>query len=180
VDGVWAAIATHVAEPELPRSRITESDISLLLRVARPYVLVDREAGQTVYRLSHNAFVEHLIDSQPHRTIRQWQRRVTAGLARLAESCEGGLNPYIASYLSGHAVEGQALQVLADCPNVLDRLDPVRVSADGLRVLVVPGELPAAVAAVLAGRGVLASFRRTRRSPWHQTSCTTQVCQAHD
>ncbi len=41
-----------------PTRAITEVDIDRLLVAAAPYIMLDREDGQSVYRLSHRTFQE--------------------------------------------------------------------------------------------------------------------------
>ncbi|MFD1046537.1 hypothetical protein ACFQ1S_13730, partial [Kibdelosporangium lantanae] len=54
-DGIWACVATAL-RPETP---IEGADITHLLTAAAPYLLLDREHDQTVYRLAHRTFAEH-------------------------------------------------------------------------------------------------------------------------
>lgn len=55
LDGIWASIAASLAGSLV----ITDDDISALLADAEPYIVVDAEMGQTVYRLAHRTFVEY-------------------------------------------------------------------------------------------------------------------------
>ncbi|MEU6726341.1 ATP-binding protein [Nonomuraea wenchangensis] len=54
-DGIWATMATALNN-DVP---ITEVDIDHLRSAAAPYVMMDSEHGQTVYRLAHRTFTEH-------------------------------------------------------------------------------------------------------------------------
>ncbi|MFE2780298.1 ATP-binding protein [Streptomyces massasporeus] len=57
VDGVWATIATALHEGELVR----EPDIDHLVQAAAPYVMLDVEHDQSVYRLAHRTFADHFL-----------------------------------------------------------------------------------------------------------------------
>jgi hypothetical protein len=54
-DGVWATVATALGDG----IAVTDPDIEALTKAAAPYLMLDREGGQTVYRLAHRTFVEH-------------------------------------------------------------------------------------------------------------------------
>ncbi|GAA1363266.1 hypothetical protein GCM10009661_11160 [Catellatospora chokoriensis] len=54
-DGIWATVATALTSGRA----VTEGDIDQLLDAAAPYILLDVEDGQSVYRLSHHNFREH-------------------------------------------------------------------------------------------------------------------------
>lgn len=57
-DRIWAIAATALAED---RFQVTEQDIDALLDAAAPYVMLDAEYGQSVYRLAHRTFQEHFL-----------------------------------------------------------------------------------------------------------------------
>ena len=54
-DRIWAIVAEALTEPA---QSVTEDDIDRLLEAAAPYIMLDREDGQSVYRLSHRTFQE--------------------------------------------------------------------------------------------------------------------------
>jgi hypothetical protein len=54
-DRIWAIVASTLV------SDIRETDIDDLLRDAAPYVMLDAEDGQSVYRLAHRTFKEHFL-----------------------------------------------------------------------------------------------------------------------
>lgn len=56
-DRIWATVATALADG----LAITHRDIKDLLTTAAPYIMLDAEAGQSVYRLSHQTFREHFL-----------------------------------------------------------------------------------------------------------------------
>ncbi|UCA52076.1 ATP-binding protein [Streptomyces sp. WA6-1-16] len=57
-DRIWAVAATALGDG-VP---VTDLDIDRLLEAAAPYVMLDFEHGQSVYRLSHRTFQEHFLD----------------------------------------------------------------------------------------------------------------------
>jgi hypothetical protein len=116
-----------------------------LLADAAPYVILDSEDGQSVYRLAPRTFQEVFVfDEADHHGV---------ALALLADAAadDEPLNPYIARHLSGHvgAARPEAWERLAAEPGVLDRLDP---RADALRTAFGRLPRPAAIAGVLGAR----------------------------
>jgi hypothetical protein len=57
-DGIWALMAEAISADSVT---IGETDIDELLVAAAPYVMLDREYGQSVYRLSHRTFQEYFV-----------------------------------------------------------------------------------------------------------------------
>jgi hypothetical protein len=64
IDGIWALMASSLTGGGIGEVEVTDSDISGLLSEAQPYIALDADAGQTVYRLAHRTFVEYFL-SQP-------------------------------------------------------------------------------------------------------------------
>lgn len=58
IDGIWAVIATSLADRGTAGRDVTDADISGLLSSAQPYIALDSDGGQTVYRLAHRTFAE--------------------------------------------------------------------------------------------------------------------------
>ncbi|WP_371667001.1 ATP-binding protein [Streptomyces sp. NBC_00289] len=54
-DRIWVIMANAIAAPGV---RVTEADIDALLVAAAPYIMLDSEDGQSVYRLAHRTFQE--------------------------------------------------------------------------------------------------------------------------
>jgi hypothetical protein len=54
-DRLWVTVASALAES----GPVTETDIDRLIAAARPYILLDAEDGQSVYRLAHQCFREY-------------------------------------------------------------------------------------------------------------------------
>ena len=63
-DRTWIVIASALA---VPPATITESDVDELCELAAPYIMLDAEDGQSVYRLAHRTFQEHFLDPAGHR-----------------------------------------------------------------------------------------------------------------
>ncbi|WP_433618142.1 AAA family ATPase [Dactylosporangium sp. CA-139114] len=126
-DQLWRACAQALAEPE---SELSNDDLDAVLELAGPYIMLDADDGQSVYRLAHRTFHEHYL-ARPEAPRRQ--RLVLAALVAAAQ--QPSINPYLQRYLSGHALatvpDGWA--ALGAHPAVLDRLDIRAVTADVLR-----------------------------------------------
>jgi WD40 repeat protein len=158
-DGVWGTVASALAGSE-----VGDHAIDALLRAAAPYLMLDTEDGQSVYRLAHRTFQENF----PARTPVQRRHRqiIRALLAAVPAGHRGPLNPYLVRHLSGHlAAAGMpAWGDLAARPDVLDRLDAAALTGDALRTAFGQPELPAEVAGAIAARHLLiAAAPRDRR-----------------
>jgi WD40 repeat protein len=156
-DRIWAALAGAIAEGEAPR----ETDIDQLLTAAAPYVMVDAEDSQSVYRLAHQTFREYFLRAEgTSLTLRHAQvaRALSASSERLSP-----LNPYIKRRLAEHVAEAGTWEELAGRPGVLDRLDPESVAAEALRTGYGRMNLPLAIAAALSARHLLSSVEASDR-----------------
>ena len=81
-DGVWATIALAIAGETEPFPEVDEAISQLVDDAAKPYLALDREHDQTVYRLAHRTFVEHF--TQDRDQCRAWhQAIVTAAIASI-------------------------------------------------------------------------------------------------
>ncbi|GIE30966.1 hypothetical protein Ait01nite_040110 [Actinoplanes italicus] len=152
-DGIWELIASALPGGEA----VDEPAISGLLRDAAPYLMVDIEGGQSVYRLAHRTFQEHLLN-RSGTDLATLHRRIFGVLLPA-----GTRNPYVVQHLAGHAahVGLAAWGLLAWRLDVLDDLDPAGVvtadSGAGDQML------PQAVAAVQAAQSTLLSADRSLR-----------------
>lgn len=167
-DRVWVTAASALGD-----QRVDETALSELQRVAAPYVMLDAEEGQAVYRLAHRTFQEYFLaqpDSPRHRLA------LATALLELAEQQEGPLNPYLARHLSGHLTRSRAdaWDLLAARPHLLDRLDVRAVTADATRgndLTALPAEVVGTVVtAHLAGQSGPADRRGLRRLGMAQTA----------
>jgi WD40 repeat protein len=171
VDGVWASMATAIG-PE----NVIDADVSALLDAAKPYVAVDADLGQTVYRLAHRAFAEQLTpgSSESERQLPELHQRIAVALIADAGSERGApVSPYVRRHLSGHVGEAGLWQHLADHAAVLDRLDPTAVAADAMRRAFGRTELPAEIGGVLHGQHVLARVDPADRPGTRQLATAT-------
>jgi WD40 repeat protein len=138
-DRIWAAVAESLA----PGTRLTDADLRAVLDQAGPYIMLDAEDGQSVFRLAHRTFAEQLL-AGPRPAVEHLAvlRQLLASAGAMPE-----LNPYLLSHLSGHALAAgpDGWAALGDRPDVLDRLDLRALISDTWRV---PGgldQLPSAV-----------------------------------
>ncbi|MEV6194133.1 hypothetical protein AB0M19_17245 [Streptomyces sp. NPDC051920] len=150
-DGVWAGIATALADS--PDIAVTDDDITELTDTAAPYLMLDTESGQSVYRLAHRTFSEHFTRTVPPSAHDDRHRRITEYLAGPSNGpvSDHRPNPYVVHHLPTHAglAGADGWQVLADRPQLLDRLSPSAVVASVMLRALGRFELPPAVAGVL-------------------------------
>ncbi|MCW8097077.1 WD40 repeat domain-containing protein [Streptomyces tauricus] len=135
-DGVWARVADALApQPALAQTRST---IQELLHDAAPYIALDQEHRQSVYRLAHRTFTEHFTTDpgtrQQHADITtalihhasSALQRPSAHDAIGASTAPAAVSPYTRHHLAAHARLGHtagALHTLGDHLQVLDALD---------------------------------------------------------
>jgi WD40 repeat protein len=150
-DGVWAGIATALADS--PDITVTDDDIMGLTDTAAPYLMLDTESGQSVYRLAHRTFSEHFTQRIQPSAHDDRHRRITEYLAGPPNGpvLDQRPNPYVVHHLPTHAglAGPDGWQVLADRPQLLDRLSPSAVVASVMLRALGRFELPPAVAGVL-------------------------------
>ncbi|MFG3522444.1 hypothetical protein ACGF5S_19425 [Nocardia nova] len=142
-DGVWRTIAQGIEnlEPHL-RSSITDSHIENFLNDAAPYVIVDNEHDQTVYRFSHRTFAEHFTgnsDTVADREVAIVQALISAhdhNLEVYGHTTPHNLvNPYIRQYLSTHVANGgrEGWSLLARHEGLIRMLSLDQIAADAQR-----------------------------------------------
>ncbi|WUH98356.1 hypothetical protein OHR68_33390 [Spirillospora sp. NBC_00431] len=114
-DEVWSTVATAIDFEDVGAVRPGE-----VLAAAAPYIAVDREHGQTVYRLAHRTFVEHFTAtataaaSAEHRHRRE-EAITVALLERGRRDGWSSASPYSRSSLPEHAAAaGMIDELLAD------------------------------------------------------------------
>jgi WD40 repeat protein len=141
-DGVWTAVAAAANGVT-----VTDDDVIALLGDGAPYLALDSDHGQTVYRLAHRTFAEHLtVDGELTRSRHQAiTRRVVAEL-------ETRPNPYWVRYTSSDAAGGglPAWKELDATPRAVDVLDPDAVARDAMRSLFGLGVVPPHIAGVVS------------------------------
>jgi WD40 repeat protein len=153
-DRIWVTVANALAE-NLPT--ITEDDIDHAVEEAAPYIMIDGDAGQSVYRLAHRTFQEFFLSTRETATPTPADRRsgrasrVFVALLDLASTTPGVLNAYFRQYLPRHIRSTEDWRALAGRPAVLERLDAGTLAAEITRSLfgrsVLPAELKVALVA---------------------------------
>lgn len=159
-DGLWSLMANALVDGPDRGHVVTDADISQFLVDAQPYIAVDVENGQTVYRLAHRTFVEHFLaagqaadDPQAPTAWQDWQRRIGRALIRATTDAPAGhANPYLVKYLSGHVGDSGEWTLLADSQKALSHIDPDAVTADVLRTVVGLTRMPPEIAGVIGAR----------------------------
>ena len=130
-DRVWAEVAGVLAQG----ARFTDADLGAVLDAAGPYIMLDAEHGQSVFRLAHETFAEYML-AKPG--LQADQARVLERLLSLAEETPTPsedtpspaedtpeLAPYLRHHLSGHALAAGPIgwSLLGQRPGVIDRLE---------------------------------------------------------
>ncbi|MFB7027726.1 MULTISPECIES: hypothetical protein [unclassified Streptomyces] len=151
-DGIWAQAADALA----PDRHSTGGSIPGLLHDAAPYLALDQEHGQSVYRLAHRTFTEHFTTAPD---TAQAHAALTTALIHLAFESPNtrddttprpeDVSPYIRYHLAAHARLGHAaaaLHALADHPGILDTLDLTSITTAALYSGLTPKQLPPAIA----------------------------------
>ncbi|MDX2849222.1 WD40 repeat domain-containing protein [Streptomyces sp. PA03-3a] len=162
-DGIWSTIAAAIAPQD---TAIPDRAISDLKAEAAPYLMLDTEAEQSVYRHAHRTFSEHF--AQAGQADERLHQRITAALTTQADSLrlpEAELNPYVAQYLSAHAGQGRlpAWQNLAQHTRVLDRLDPISITSQVMTHAFGRITLPPAIAGAVASQHLAATSSSSNR-----------------
>lgn len=164
-DGVWPVAARALRDMHDVRSAIGEQSIDEqsmdeLLADAAPYIMLDAEHGQSVYRLAHRTFQEHYFSAESA----ERHQLVAEALGESGEAALPSLpNPYLVHHLPAHHAEADAWQLLAERPRLLDHLAPAAIAAQAGRPR--PGEapLPGAVSAIRAAHHRLSAVAPSER-----------------
>ncbi|MFC8826813.1 NACHT and WD repeat domain-containing protein, partial [Streptomyces sp. NPDC057137] len=150
-DGIWATVAAAVAPMGVT---INDEVIHDLTADAAPYLMLDAEAGQTVYRLAHRTFIEHFNSAGEKRE--HLHQQITEALTvdgdfRLPKA---ELNPYVIYHLPAHAAQGKlpAWEYLAQRTRVLDRLDSTSITSQVMTHAFGRITLPPAIAGAVASQ----------------------------
>jgi WD40 repeat protein len=147
-DRIWASVAKSLGDAE-----VHEADLDAVIEAAAPYIMLDAEQEQSVYRLAHRTFREFFLRGDTGPDGRSGQQPVVAALVDLVstdlqdQEVAPALNPYLARHLAGHAADAgpQGWQVLGSRHDVLDLLNPYDLTAEALRSAEGFGGLPASV-----------------------------------
>jgi WD domain, G-beta repeat len=125
-DELWAGMATAL---DVPR-RYGTDDLAWLLDSAAAYLIESGgEYGQPVYRIFHQALIEHL---RPESKETQRQRELVEALMRAIPPGTAGPDwayapSYIRRHLAAHAAAAGLLDDLLEDPNYLLTVDPARL-----------------------------------------------------
>ena len=125
-DELWAGMATALAAPR----RYGTEDLAWLLDSAASYLVESGgEHGQPVYRIFHQALIEHL---RPEEKETQRQRELVKALMRAVPSGAAGPDwahapSYIRRHLAAHAAAAGLLDGLLEDPAYLVAADPARL-----------------------------------------------------
>jgi WD40 repeat protein len=163
LDEVWATAANALSDET---EEVSNNDISALLEDASPYLAIDRDHDQTVYRLAHQAFTGHFTDQEED------QRRHRAIARRLIAASGEQPNGYIVHHLPAHVGAGgqAAWQHLAAHQELLDRLEPAAVTGAVMRTAFGRFPLPLAIAGIVAAPHLLATAPLEDRALLRQLS----------
>ncbi|MEU9115654.1 WD40 repeat domain-containing protein [Streptomyces sp. NPDC048483] len=148
-DGIWASAASALSTDS---PTVSDASIHALADAAAPYLVLDTEAGQTVYRLAHRTFSEFFTTkAADHRDL---HHAIAQALTAQADAHPSGtaLNPYIVNHLSAHVAQAgqRAWEDLAHRPRVLDRIDVVSLVAEFMTHAFGRIEVPLAIAGAIS------------------------------
>ncbi|MBF6079485.1 hypothetical protein [Nocardia beijingensis] len=142
-DEVWRTVAQAIEDLEpYGRRPVTDEHIESFLDDAAPYVTVDKEYDQTVYRFSHRTFAEHFTGNSERAAIRElWIARalISASDEELKSNGEdkpfAAVNPYIRHYLPTHVANAgqEGWDLLADNKLLVALLNPDQIGANAQR-----------------------------------------------
>lgn len=156
--GTWSAFACRLMGGNVT---ISSADIEKLVEVAAaPYIIADREGGQTCYRLAHRSFVDALRgDSDERRVSDLILTDACLDLLRRRD-IDATVPHYLEQYTSAHAAGSspEGWWHLDRDPISCDRLNPAAVARDAMRT-VFRERVPPTIA------GIIGSVHQTRLLP---------------
>ena len=167
VDHIWSTVAEALDDSEQPNpGSIDRGALDGVIRDAAPYLIIDTSDGQTVYRLAHQTFREHFLDTLSV----DWQHRHLRVAVALIDATPADpdrpLNPYVLRNLSGHVTRAglPAWQHLNARPDLLDRIDQTTLCADaGSGAFGLPDLPPEIVGVIGAGHLLPTAAAEDRR-----------------
>ncbi|MFD3473020.1 AAA family ATPase [Streptomyces sp. NPDC058682] len=155
-DDIWATAADALTSDG---AGSTGGSITGLVHDAAPYLALDQEHGQSVYRLAHRTFSEHFTTAPDTAAAHAAITTALACQARRALETRdlssgtvlrpGDVSPYSRHHLITHARLGHtagALHTLVDHLDVLDTLDLTSITTTALNRGLAPSDLPPAIA----------------------------------
>ncbi|MFJ8433847.1 hypothetical protein ACIQ9P_21360 [Kitasatospora sp. NPDC094019] len=157
-DGIWATTADALAFVPVK----TRDSTQALLRDAAPYLALDQEHGQSVYRLAHRTFTEHFTTTPDaghahadittaliHHATSVLQQPSAHDSTGTRAAPAAAVSPYICHHLAAHARLGRtagALHTLGENLAVLDALDLTSITTAVFGHGLPARDLPPAVA----------------------------------
>lgn len=174
---VWATMASALRPAG---EAIDENDIDQLVTRAAPYIMLDAEYGQSVYRLAHRTFQEHFLAIADAEDA---HRRLAHGLIAYAGRDERrSLSNYVIKHLPAHVARGDVWPDLVRKPDLLDLVDADAIAAEVLGSTAEPATLPPEINAVsrslhVLGRAAEEARRLIRgggRREWRDHAVGTQ------
>ncbi|WP_157852532.1 AAA family ATPase [Kitasatospora sp. NRRL B-11411] len=153
---IWTTVASA-----LNGSPVDVALLDAVAKAAAPYIMLDAEDGQAVYRVAHRTFRDFLLggdDPQETRRREQDRLRIVTALTQLAAARDESRtavprpHPYLVRHLTAHAAEAgpEGWRVLAGQLGVLDHLDPAALAGAVLRSGAGLAALPPPVTGALA------------------------------
>ncbi|MEV3973318.1 AAA family ATPase [Streptomyces sp. NPDC050698] len=162
---VWASAASGMSGGP----GVTEQDIDTLLRIAAPYVLIDEEDEQAVYRLSHEVFrslmITQCLGGETDAAVSAHHTEMARHLAAAARQkmtdpdrrpADRLPPPYVRKYLAAHAAHGEVLEeILLRDPDLILALDHTSLAEHATSL---DPESAQALALALEARGTAAPY----------------------
>lgn len=123
---IWVALANALSSGSV---RYRDDDLTWLLDSAGFYLVESGEFGQTVYRLYHQALVDHFQARSPHDAQTRITDALLGSLGSPSNRRWATASPYIVHYLAAHALPGGRLRSLLADIDFLVHSEPARTVA---------------------------------------------------
>ncbi|MFB6559098.1 hypothetical protein ACFCYH_09420 [Streptomyces sp. NPDC056400] len=124
---LWPALADALSGRGEPH--YTDEDIAWVLENAGFHVVESGESGQTVYRLYHQALIDHFRGTSPWDAHARITRALLATLPGRGPAAWQSAHPYLSRHLTAHALAaGMLPEVMRDL-GFLVHADPTRTAA---------------------------------------------------
>ena len=160
VRGVWTTLAQSLTSD----LEITDDHIDRLIELAAPYLILDVDNDETVYRLAHRTFVESILGKLDYRNS---NLSFTHALVEITLPCRSADEwlPYVSAHLYSHAAAGGPRAWVE-----VDRLNPRHVALSALRHQF--GQLLPEVAGIVGAQHLLLEVPADRRVGTRQLAMT--------